>query len=56
MFYYLKSIYDYYYYYKLECEYCKDIFLRDKSAIKLDRNVCSIQCFLNLKIQNDKKK
>lgn len=42
--------YNEYYYYKVECKYCKRKFLRDKRfEIMEDNIVCSIQCFLNLK-------
>lgn len=41
---------EYYYYYKVECKSCKRKFLCDKRfEIMGDDNVCSIQCFLNLK-------
>ncbi len=44
------SKYNEYYYYKVECKSCKRKFLRDKRfEIMEDDNVCSIQCFLNLK-------
>jgi len=41
--------YNEYYYYRLECESCKRKFLRDKRYEITTDNVCSIQCFLNLK-------